>query len=83
MSRQGLAQNDQKCQLCAKFGSFGANNSNFTGKSKSFGTNITEKTPRHLVCIVCFVGMGRNDNIWPKMTKNAYFGQNLTVLGPT
>ena len=24
MSRQGLAQNDQECQLCAKFGSFGS-----------------------------------------------------------
>ena len=24
----------------------------------------------------------KNANIWPKMTKNAYFGPNLAVLGP-
>ena len=25
--------------------------------------------------------MGQNANIWPKMTKNAYFGPNLAVFG--
>ena len=49
----------------------------FTGESKSFGTHIMEKPPRHLVCIF-LVGHGtkwaRNTNIWPKVTKNAYFG---------
>ena len=55
MSRQGLAQNGQKCQLCAKFGSFGAKNSNFTGESKSFGTNITEKNTS-APCSHCFFG---------------------------
>ena len=44
MSVQGLAQNDQKCKFPAKFGRFLAKIPNFfTGESKSFGTNITEK----------------------------------------
>ena len=29
-----------------------------TGESKSFGTHMTEKPPRHLVCIVFWSGMG-------------------------
>ena len=41
----------------------------FTGESKSFGTHITEKTPRHLVCIVFWSGMGRN-------------GQKMPIFGP-
>ena len=41
----------------------------FTGDSKSFGTHITEKPPRHLVCIVFWSGMGSNG---PKMP---IFGQ--------
>ena len=36
----------------------------FTGESKSFGSNITEKPPRYLVGIVFWSGMERN---WPKM----------------
>merc|ERR1712155_482361 len=39
---QYLAQNDQKCIFCTKFGRFWAKNPNFMGVSKSFGTNITE-----------------------------------------
>ena len=54
-----------------------------TGESKSFGTHITGKSPRHLVCIVIWLGMARNGlknaNIWPKVTKNANFGPNLAV----
>ena len=34
------------------------------GRSKSFGTHVTEKPPRHLVRIVFWSGMGRNG---PKM----------------
>ena len=68
MSRQGLAQNDQKCQLCAKFGSFWAKKSNFTGESKSFGTNIAGK--KHLgTLFALFFGwawdqMGQTFNFW-------------------
>ena len=110
MSRQGLTQNDQKCQFWAKLGCFWANNPNFYWRkqkfgthitvktlfalffgrtldemcqkcqfwaknrysfrgSKSFGTNVTEKTPTHLVRIVFWSGVEPNE---PKMP---IFGQ--------
>ena len=57
-----------------------------TGEIKRFVTQKTENPPRHLVRIVFWSGMGRNGgknaNIWPKMTKNAYFGPNLAVFWP-
>ena len=50
-----------------------------TGESKSFGTHITEKTPRYLVCIVFWSGMGRDGpkdaNIWP------FLGQGSLSFG--
>merc|ERR1712012_732927 len=58
----------------------------FTGEIKSFVTHITENPPGHLVHIVFLVGhwtkCARNGKIWPKMTKNAYFGPILAVFGP-
>ena len=57
----------------------------FTGEIKSFVTHITENPPRHLVHIVFWSGIGKiakNGNIWPKMTKNVYFGPILAVFGP-
>ena len=68
MSRQGLAQNDQKCQFWAKFGHFWAKNPFFTGEIKSFVTHITENPPRHLVHIVFWSGIGQN------VQKMAIFG---------
>ena len=65
ISWQGLAQNDQKCQFWAKFGRFWAKILIFTGESKSFGTHITEKPPRHLVRIVFWSGIGRNRQKMP------------------
>ena len=56
-----------------------------TGESKRFGTDTTEKPPKHLVCIVSGrygIKWAKNANIWPKMTKNAYFGQSAAVFGP-
>ena len=41
----------------------------FTGESKSFGTHITEKPPTHLVCIVFWLGLGRN-------------GPRMRIIGP-
>ena len=64
MSRQGLAQNDQKCQFWTKFGLFGPKILILTGVSKSFGTNIMEKPPRQLVRIVFWSGIKSNG---PKM----------------
>ena len=45
-----------------------------TGESKSYGTHITEKTPRHLVCIVFWSGMGSDR---PKMP---IFGKKCQIL---
>ena len=44
----------------------------FTGGSKSFGSNLTEKAPRHLVCMV---GHGI------KWAKNDVFGPKIHFLG--
>ena len=56
----------------------------FTGDIKSFVPHITETPPRHVVRIGFWSGMGRakNENIWPKMTKNAYFGPNIGIFCP-
>ena len=58
----------------------------YTGEIRGFVTHITENPPNHLVRVDFFVGHGttwaKNANIWPKMTKNAYFGPNLAVYGP-
>ena len=65
MSRQGLAQNEQKCQIQAKFGRSWAKNLIFTGEIKSFVTRITENPPRHLVRIIFWSGMGPNGQRMP------------------
>ena len=64
MSRQGQAQNDQNAKFGPNLVVFGQKILILTGESKSFGTNKSEKTPRRLVCIVFWLGMGRNG---PKM----------------
>ena len=60
----------------------------FTGVSKSFGTHVTEKTPRQLVRIVFRSGVEPNEpkmprfgqkcqdlaKIWPFRAKNPYYG---------
>ena len=58
----------------------------FTGEIKSFVTYITET---HLGTLFTLVfgrvigqNVAKNGNIWPKMTKNAYFGPNLAVFWP-
>ena len=65
---QYLAQNDQKSIFWTKFGRFGPKILIFMGVSKSFGTNITENQPRHLVHIVFWSGIGQN------VQKMAIFG---------
>ena len=58
----------------------------FTGRNKSFGTHITEKPPRHLVCIVFWSGTGRNGPMpifgpkWPKMPNLGVFGPKILIL---
>merc|ERR1711952_184166 len=75
-----MSQQWTKKPILGQIGSF------FTGEIKSFVTHITENPPRHLVNIGFWSGIGQNvqkkGNIWPKMTKNAYFGPNLAVFGP-
>ena len=66
---------------------FGQNILIFTGEIRRVVTHITENPPGHLVRIGFSSGMGRNGqkiwaNIWPKMTKSAYFGQHLAAFGP-
>ena len=46
----------------------------FNGEIKSFVTHITENPPRHLVCIVFWLGMG------PKGPKCQYFGQKILIF---
>ena len=60
--------------ILGQIGSFLGKKSFFflVGEIKSFVTHIMENPPRHL-------DLG---NIWPKMTKTAYFGLNLAVSGP-
>ena len=57
----------------------------FMGVSKSFGTDITEKPPRHLVCIVFWSGMGPNGPkipiFGPKWPQMHILGQIWPVLG--
>ena len=54
-----------------------------TEGSKSFGTHLREKQPRHLVGIVLWLSMGPN---WPKIPifgqEKVNFGPNLAVYGP-
>ena len=64
MSRQGLAQNEQKCHFWAKFGLFGQQILIFTGEIKSFVTHITENPPRHLVHIVFFWALDKMCKKW-------------------
>ena len=52
----------------------------FTGESKSFGTQITEKPPRHLVCIV-FWAWDEMGQKMPLFGKKKHFGPNLAVYG--
>ena len=65
---------------------FGQNILFFTGEIKSFVIHITENPPRHFVQICFWSAIGqnvqKNAHIWPKMTKNAYFGPNLDDFGP-
>ena len=44
MSRQGLAQNDQKCQFWDKFSRFGAKNPNFHWRKQKFWYPLNGKT---------------------------------------
>ena len=78
---QYLAQNNQKCIYWVKFGLFWAKNLNLTGGSKTFGTHVTEKPPRHLVRIVFWSAMGSNGpkmpvlgQIWPFFGPKSIFG---------
>ena len=45
----------------------------FTGGSKRYGTLVTEKTPKHLVCIVFWSGMGSNGPKRPIFDQKSHF----------
>ena len=69
----------QKCMFWARFVRFGLKILIFTEGGKSFGTQITEKPPKHFVRNFFLVGHGttwaKNANILPQMP-------NFAVLGP-
>merc|ERR1711973_597464 len=86
MSRQGLAQKEQKCHFRAKLGLFWAKNPFFYWRNQKFCYPHNRK-PTEAPCSYCFLvrhwtKCSKNGNIWPKMTKNADFGPNLAVFGP-
>ena len=58
----------------------------FTGGCKSFWFPHSRKKHHGTLFALFWLGMGRigqkNANIWPKMTKNAYFGPILAIFGP-
>ena len=80
------APNEPARPICAQESIFWGNNPNYFGKEQKFWYPIIRKPLKHLVLIVLLVGHGiewiRKANIWPKMTKNPYFGHNLAVFGP-
>ena len=73
-----LAVTKQFAILWQHFAILGQKILTFTGECKSFGTYITEKPPRHLVCIIFWA---KNANILPKITKNANLGEIWPFLG--
>ena len=86
MSLQSLAKNDQKCQFRAKFGRFWAKNLNSDWKKQKFWYPHNGKNT-YAPCLHCILvwhetKRAKNANIWPKMTKNAFFGPNLGFFGP-
>ena len=68
MSRQGLAQNEQKCHFRAKFGLFWAKNPNFYQRNQKFFHRHTENPPRHLIHIGFWSDIGQH------VQKMAIFG---------
>jgi len=54
----------------------------FMGVSKSYGTNIAEKTPRQLVRIVFRSALDHLGQKGRYLAKNASFGPKLAVFGP-
>ena len=53
-----------------------------TGESKSFGTQKTEKTPRHLVRIVFWSDMGPNVPKMPIFGQKKLNGPNMAINRP-
>ena len=85
ISQQGLAKNDQKYQFRAKFRRFGQKILILTGESKSFGTQMPEKTHRHLVCIVFLSGIGQNGPklpIFGQKGQKSIFWTKFGLFGP-
>ena len=72
----------KKAKLGPNLAVFRANILILMGGSKSFGNFVTEKPPRHLVCIVYGRAWDQMDQKCQYLAKKANFGQNLAVYGP-
>ena len=85
MSRQGLAQKEQKCHFRAKLGLFWAKNPNFYWRNQKFCHPHTENPPRHLVHIGFWSDIGQNVQkmaiFGPKWPKMQIFDQIWPFLG--
>ena len=85
ISRQGLAQNEQKCHFRAKFGLFWAKNPNFYWRNQKFCHPHTENPPKHLVHVGFWSDIGQNVQkmaiFSPKWPKMQIFDQIWPFLG--
>jgi len=87
-----MAKNDY---LGPKLIIFGTKILILSGGSKSFGTHVTEKPPRHLVCIVFWSGIGSHGpkmpifgQFWAKILpllgqKSIFWGHGVKLLVPS
>jgi len=76
LSRQGLAKLNKNASFGPNLVVLGQKIVIFTREIKSFVTHITENPyppSLHLFLVGHGTKWAKNANIWPKMTKNAYF----------
>ena len=76
----------QESIFWGKYDRFWAKHPNYFGREQKIWYQHIRKPSRRLVYIVVLVRhntkRARKAIIWPKMTKNVYFGPKLAVLGP-
>merc|ERR1712004_437381 len=75
-----------KMSILGQIWSFWGKNPNFYWKNQKFcyphNGKPTQAPSSHWFLVGHWTKCAKNGNIWPKMTKHAYFGPNLAVFGP-